>query len=69
MSDDFGLLNLVGSPFLEKIAREERLGEELPRRPGNLKAGKAKKKPGNSKPDDSQDDENSETSRLIDLRI
>ena len=69
MSDDFGLLNLVETPFLERISREERMSEELPKKPRSLKTGQAKKKSENDEPDDSQNDENSTTSRLIDLRI
>ena len=69
MSDDFGLLNLVETPFLERISREERMSEELPKKPRGLKTGQAKKKSVNDEPDDSQNDENSTTSRLIDLRI
>jgi hypothetical protein len=69
MSDDFGLLNLVETPFLERISREERMSEELPKKPRSLKTGQAKKKSVNDEPDDSQNDENSTTSRLIDLRI
>ena len=69
MSDDFGLLNLVETPFLERISREERMSEELPKRPRNLKTGQAKKKSVNNDTDESQNDENSTTSRLIDLRI
>jgi hypothetical protein len=69
MSDDFGLTNLVGSPFLERISREERLSDELPRKHRNLKTGDAKKKTENDEPDESQKDENSITSHLIDLRI
>ncbi|MBN2319512.1 MAG: hypothetical protein JXR49_10570 [Acidobacteria bacterium] len=69
MSDDFGLLNLVETPFLERISREERMSEELPKKPRNQKTGQAKKKSVNDEPEESQDDENSTTSRLIDLRI
>ena len=69
MSDDFGLLKLVETPFLERISREERMSEELPKKPRNLKTGRSKKNPANNEPDESPDDENSATSRLIDLRI
>ena len=69
MSDDFGLLNLVERPFLERISREERMSEELPKKPRNQKTGQAKKKTVNNEPDESRNDENSTTSRLIDLRI
>jgi len=69
MTDDFGLSNLVERPFLERISREERMSEELPKKPRNLKTGPAKKKTVNNEPDESRNDENSTTSRLIDLRI
>ena len=69
MSDDFGLLNLVETPFLERISREERMSEELPKKPRNQKTGQAKKKTVNNEPDESQMDDHSTTSRLIDLRI
>ena len=69
MSDDFGLLKLVETPFFERISREERLSEELPKKSRNLKTGQAKKKTENNEPDDSQDDDTSTPSRLIDLRI
>jgi len=32
MPDDFGLLNPVLSPILERVVREERLGRDLPRK-------------------------------------
>ena len=69
MSDDFGLFNLVSSPLLGRIAREERLGEDQPRRPRYARTGKGKKKENNDEPDESQNNENSMTSRHIDLRI
>ena len=69
MSDDFGLVTHVGSPFLERISREERLSDELPRKPRNLKSDKAQKKSEDNGPDASQANENSQTSHLIDLRI
>ena len=69
MSDDFGPLNLVGTPFLERISREERLSEKMPRKPANRKMGEAKKKPGDNDPDESEKDDISKTSHLIDLRI
>jgi hypothetical protein len=69
MSDDFGLVNLVETPFLERISREERMSEELPKKPRNLKTGQAQKKTVNNEPDESRNDENSTTARLIDLRI
>jgi hypothetical protein len=69
MSDDFGLLNLVGSPFLERIAREERLGGDQPRKPRNLKVKESEKKPGSSPPDETQTEDSSMSPTHIDLRI
>ena len=69
MSDDFGLLNLVGSPFLERIVREERLGEDQPHKPRNLKSKPAPKKPSNAAPDEPEKDEDSVSSQHVDLRI
>ncbi len=69
MSDDLGLSNLVETPFLEKISREERMSQELPKKSRNLKTGQAKKKSENNEPDESCNDGNSTSSRLIDLRI
>jgi hypothetical protein len=69
MSNDFGLFNLAGSPFLERIVREERLNEEQPRKSRYAKTGKAKKKNNSNEPDESQNNKNSLTSRHIDLRV
>jgi hypothetical protein len=69
MSNDFGLVNPVGLPFLERISREEQLSDELPRKARNLKTEKAKKKSDDEKPDGSLANENSITSHHIDLRI
>jgi len=68
MSDDFGLLNLVVSPFLERIGREERLGDQL-RKPKNLKLKPAEKKQDNTPPEGDQNDDDSVSSQHIDLRI
>jgi len=69
MSDDFGLLNLVGSPFLERIVREERLGRDQPRKPRNSIAREAKKSPESVSPDETRTDDNSMSPTHIDLRI
>ena len=68
MSDDFGLLNLVVSPFLERVGREERLGGDQPRKSRNMKSVQAKKDP-DSPPDDTQKTDDSTSSKHIDLRI
>jgi hypothetical protein len=68
MSDDFGLLNLVVSPFLEKIGREERLGDQ-PRKPKNPRSGMAKKDQDSAPPEGDQNEDDSISSNHIDLRI
>jgi len=68
MSDDFGLLNLVVSPFLERIGREERLGDQL-RKPKNLKSKVAPKKQDSAPPEGDQNEHDSTSSNHIDLRI
>ena len=68
MSDDFGLLNLVVSPFLERIGREERLGGDQPRKPKNLKPKPAKKDIDDTAPETQKTDD-SISSQHIDLRI
>jgi len=69
MSDDFGLLNLVVSPFLERIGREERLGGDQPRKPRNSKSKQARKDPDSTPSDDTQKTDDSMSSKHIDLRI
>ncbi len=69
MPDDFGLLNLAVSPFLERVSREERVGGDHPQKPRNLKpkparkddSGKPLEEPGNS--------EESISPEHIDLRV
>ncbi len=68
MSDDFGHLNLVVSPFLERIAREERLGDQ-PRKPKNLKEKTVKKTQDSALPEGDQNEDDSNSSNHIDLRI
>jgi len=70
MSDDFGLLNLVVSPFLERVGREERLGGDQPRKPKNLKSNPAKQEIVDSAtPETTQKTDDSISSPHIDLRI
>ena len=69
MSEDFGLLNLVVSPFLERVGREERLNGDQPRKP-KLPRNKAAKKDTDSTPsEDTQKTDDSTSSQHIDLRI
>ena len=70
MSDDFGLLNLVVSPFLERVGREERLNGDQPRKPKNLKSKPEKKEIDTSTgPETNQKTDDSISSLHIDLRI
>jgi hypothetical protein len=69
MSDDFGLLNLVVSPFLERIGREDRLSGDQPRKPKTLKSKPAKKDTDSTTPETTQKTDDSISSQHIDLRI
>ena len=69
MSDDFGLLNLVVSPFLERVGREERLSGDQPRKPKNLKSKPAKKDAEGELSETTQKTDDSISSQHIDLRI
>jgi hypothetical protein len=70
MSEDFGLLNLVVSPFLERVTREERLAGDQPRKPKILKPKTARKDPDSApSEEDTQPTDDSASSQHIDLRI
>ena len=69
MSDDLGLVNLVASPFLERVAREERLNGHQPRRERLLRNRAAKKDPDSVPSEDEQQTDDSTSSQHIDLRI
>jgi len=70
MSDDFGLEKLTVLPILERIGREERLGDDQPRKAKNLIAKRADKKPESTSPETTQaTDDSVPSSRRIDLRI
>ena len=69
MSEDFGLLNVVISPFLERVAREERLAGDHPRKPKLLKPRTAPKEPDSTPSEDTQQTDDSASSKHIDLRI
>jgi hypothetical protein len=69
MSDDFGLLNPVVSPFLERVAREERLGGDQPRKQRTGKPRSAQKTEDSASPDETEGADNSMSSNHIDLRI
>jgi hypothetical protein len=69
MSDEFGLLNSVASPFLERITREERLSGDQPRKQKLLKAKTAKKDQDSAPSEGNQKTDDSTSSQHIDLRI
>jgi len=70
MADGFGLSNLVTSTFLERIVREERLGQDHPRKPRDQGA-KPAKEDGNvsAPPDEDKKAEPPMSSQHIDLRV
>jgi hypothetical protein len=68
MSDDFGLVNLVVSPYLERAGREEQLKDQ-PRKQRNIKSILARKTEESAPPDESEETEDSMSSNHIDLRI
>ncbi|HTY60971.1 MAG TPA: hypothetical protein VMG30_01815 [Acidobacteriota bacterium] len=68
MSDDFGLLNLVVSPILERVAQEDRLQGDQQRKQRAF--SKSAKKPEHSVPSEAAEGaDESMSSNLIDLRI
>jgi hypothetical protein len=68
MSDDFGPLNLVVSPYLERVGREEQLKDQ-PRKQRNIKPILARKTEDSTPPDGSEEDEDSMSSNHINLRV
>jgi hypothetical protein len=72
MSEDLGLLNLVVSPILERVAQEDRLNDDQPPKQKTLKS-KLAKKPEDSIPQDEPDEPDGAndlmSSNHIDLRI
>lgn len=69
MSDEFGLLNLVASPILERVVKEDRLSGNPPRRQRTLKSELAKKTEDSMPPDETEGANDSMSSNHIDLRI
>jgi hypothetical protein len=69
MSDDFGLINLVGSPYLERVGRDERPGGDQQRKPKNLKSKPDLKDADDAAPDATQETDDSISSQHVDLRI
>jgi len=72
MSEDLGLLNLVASPILERVAQEDRLNDDQQPKQKTLKS-KLAKKPEDSVPQDESDEPDGAndlmSSNHIDLRI
>jgi len=68
MSDDFGLLNPVASTYLERIAREERLIEDQPRKL-EICVQDLPKESGQHPAEDIEQTDDSTSSQHIDLRI
>ncbi|MDM7996861.1 MAG: hypothetical protein QUT30_14420 [Acidobacteriota bacterium] len=68
MSDDFGLVNLVATPFLE-IVREERLGDDRPRKQRYIRGRQTPKTEDSTPLDETEGVDDSMSSNHIDLRI
>lgn len=68
MSDDFGLLKNITSPFLPRIEREERLNGDQPRKQHVYKPRPARKD-SDSPSEDEKKTGGSTSSKRIDLRI
>jgi hypothetical protein len=69
MSDEFGLLNLVVSPILERVVKEDRLSGDQPRKQRNLKSKLAGKTEDSSPSNETEGTNDSMSSNHIDLRI
>ena len=69
MADDFGLINPVASTYLDRIAREERLMDDQPRKSRNHRSKRSKKDPDSVSSEDIQKTDESASSQHIDLRI
>jgi hypothetical protein len=67
MSEDFGLLNLVVSPILERVQQEERLSWDQPPKQRFLKL--AKKTEDSLSQDEADEVDDQMSSNHIDLRI
>jgi hypothetical protein len=69
MSDEFGLLNLVASPILERVVKEDGLSGDQPRRQRTLKSKLAGKTEDSSPSNETEEANDSMSSNHIDLRI
>jgi hypothetical protein len=69
MSDEFGLLNLVVSPIVERVVKEDRLSGDTPRRLRTLKSKLARDTEDSGPSNESEGANDSMSSNHIDLRI
>jgi hypothetical protein len=71
MPDGFGIVNSVLPPILERVAREERLGRDHPRKNRDGKPEKAREEstPAGLPPAEPEKADSSMSSTHIDLRI
>jgi len=71
MPDGFGIANTVLSPILERVAREERLGRDHPRKNRDGKSDKTREEAVSTglPPAEPEEADNSMSSTHIDLRI
>ena len=69
MAEEFGLLNLVVSPILERVAQEDRLNGDQARKQRTLKSKLAKKPEDSVSPDEPEGANDFMSSNHIDLRI
>ena len=70
MADGFGIVNTVLSPILERVAREERLGRDHPRKNRDGKPERTREEALSAEPPPAEPEkaENSMSSTHIDLR-
>jgi hypothetical protein len=66
MGSGLEIVNPIGSPFLERVAKEERIRRDLPRRSRDGKSSQAREDPGEEHADEPGE---SMSSTHIDLRI
>jgi hypothetical protein len=69
MSDDFGHMNFIAAPFLERIVREDRLNGDQQRRHRYFRPKPIKKELSNTPSNDIEKTDDSTSSKHIDLRI
>lgn len=70
MSNDFGLVNSIAPPFLERIEREEPLNRDQPRKHGDQRAKTdSQESDSNSSAVDNEQNNSPVSSKHIDLRI